>query len=136
MDFVRGRQAGAEARDLDDDRAHVVVDCRRLERIAEMVEALRPATHDLIERRVGDVLFDRTRQPDYQDGVMRDLRGSDEGKVKRRDHRDRDSDGGDSGLQIAGRANPAPMENKIATIIPSRTSRLIHNRSENGFFIR
>ena len=39
MDFVRGGKPGAEARDLDHDRANVVVDRRRLERIAEMVEA-------------------------------------------------------------------------------------------------
>ena len=34
-----------------------------------MVEADRAATHDLIEWRARNVLFDRTRQPDYQDGI-------------------------------------------------------------------
>jgi hypothetical protein len=104
VNLMRGRQAGAKARDLNHDRTNLVVDRCGLERVAEMVEASRTATHDLIERRTSHVLFDRTRQPDYQDSVMRNLRGSDDGEMKRRDHRDRDCNHAESGLQVAGRA--------------------------------
>ncbi len=50
MYFVRGGETGAEAGDFDDDRPNVVIDRRRLERIAEMIEALRAVPHQLIER--------------------------------------------------------------------------------------
>ena len=84
MDFMRGGEPGAEARDLDDDRANLVVDSRRLERIAQMVEALCAASHDLIERRARHILFDRPRQPNHQHSVMRDLRRPDDREIEGR----------------------------------------------------
>ena len=69
MDFVRGGQAGAEARDLDDDRANVVVNRGRLERVAEMVEAMRAAAHAADRAASESLLFDRTRQANYHDGA-------------------------------------------------------------------
>ena len=103
MDFVRSREAGAEARDLDNDRANLFVDGRRLERIAQMIEASRAAPHDLIERRTRHVLFNRTRQANYQNGVMRNLRWSDDGEMKRRHQRQPDSEGGYPDLPVSGR---------------------------------
>ena len=102
-----------------------------------MVETLRAAAHDLIERRARHVLFDRTREPNYQDGVTRNLRGPDDGEIERRDHRGRDCQStAMPTFQWPAAQATAPTENRIATIIASRTSRLIHKRSLNGFFIR
>ena len=104
MDFVRGGEAGAEARDFDYDRANVFVNRRRLERIAEMVEALRAAPHQLIERRARHILFDWTRQANHQHGVMRDSRGSDDGEPERRDEGRRDCEDRNPRLPVAGSA--------------------------------
>ncbi len=101
---MRGGEPGAKACDFDDDCANVFVDGRRFERIAEMIEALRAAPHQLIERRARHILFDWTRQANHQHGVMRDSRGSDNGEPERRDEGASDCEDRDPRLPIAGSA--------------------------------
>jgi hypothetical protein len=73
---------------------------------------------------------------------MRDLRGSDDGEVKRRDHRHRDSDHAESGLQVAGRAkhganreqncdnNP---ESDLAAYPQFVSKRILHRLNQSPF---
>jgi len=69
-----------------------------------MVEALRAAPHQLIERRTRHILFDWTREANHQYGVMRDSRRSDDGEPERSDQGGRHSQDRDPRFPIAGSA--------------------------------